>query len=551
MTRQKQYLLVLENKNINLYNKYRPKTFKEVIGQNVVKTLLLQTFKREKLLQSFLFYGSHGTGKTSLARIFAKAWNCKNFEKLGDVCNECKACKLINEARTTDIYEVDAASHSGVEHVRELTQNSQYMPLDLSKKIYLIDECHNLSSAAWNALLKAIEEPYSENVIFIFLTTNISKIPETILSRCQKYSFSRLSDEELFELIDLVAEKEGRKLVDGAKKLLVGLSQGSARECLSLIEQVFLTSDSEKEVDVKHIETVFALANKDDQLKFLNLLVDCYLTNSEDIKSQLIVEVEKSVVHSKNLLNYFVSILGIFMDIYIYELTRDSNLLKILSLEEVNKFAFKGIDYLRLCDVVNRSVDRYNFAYSKGDWAKIAVLHMLPFEQQSLQQQSLPVKNGEIVNSSDDLSLPEDVKYKFMYGIKKENQDKTISAHNYETYCALKNKNDLPADLKEVLLKKCCFPKNLLASTNRTVIFIFQEKKDADAFNELLKKKPEYVDKLNNLFIGNFFWIGTTTQQILLYKEEMKTVDQSKINEAFSLLNGNDKFETMLKILTE
>lgn len=545
---------MFELKNTNLYNKYRPKSFKEVIGQKVVKTLLLQTFKQDKLLQAFLFYGSHGTGKTSLARIFAKVWSCSKFKEIGDVCNECKFCKLINESRTTDIYEVDAASYSGVEHVRELIQNSQYMALDLNKKVYLIDECHNLSSSAWNALLKTIEEPYSDNVIFIFLTTNILKVPETILSRCQKYSFSRLSEGELHEVIDVVSEGENRKLTTEAKNLLVGLSQGSARECLSLLEQVFLCCEKKKEIDVQTVESIFSLTNKDDQLRFLGLLVDCYLTNSTESKGKLILEIEGLVANNKHLLNYFVSILGIFMDVYIYELTQDATLLKVLDSEEARRFAFKGIDYLKLCDVVNKSVDRYNFAYSKGDWAKITILHMLPFELQSIPGQAPKKEESKKVVvevEQEDLSFPEEAKYKFMYAIKKENQDQTIATHNYETYCALRNKVDFPADLKEVFFRKCHFPKKLLPSTSKTILLIFDQQKDANEFNQLLNEKPNYVKMLNDLFIGSFFWLGCTKQQILHYKEKAKTVDPSKIQKAFASNEDQNLFENALKILTE
>ena len=167
------------NDNVSLYQKYRPKCFKEIIGQDVVVKTLVNSIKLNRIGHVYIFAGPKGIGKTTIAKIFSKAINCENFND--DICNKCENCKLINENNTTDILELDAASNSGVENIRMILENLKFLPVNLKYKVYIIDEAHMLSNSAWNALLKTLEEP-PLNVVFIFATTEPHKIPTTILN---------------------------------------------------------------------------------------------------------------------------------------------------------------------------------------------------------------------------------------------------------------------------------------------------------------------------------------------------------------------------------
>lgn len=414
---------------------------------------------------------------------------------MGDVCNECKNCKLINDNVTIDICEMDSASNSGVDHVRELIQNSQYMPLDLNKKVYLIDECHNLSNSAWNALLKTIEEPSSDSVIFIFLTTNIHKIPDTILSRCQKYNFSSFSSEELRQVIALVERGEGKCFDEDAANLLVNLSQGSARECVTLIEQAFLSVDK-PQINLKDVENVFALANKEEQIHFLELLAG---ENDVNNRKQLIQMVDDLVIKNKHLLNYFSSLLNMSMDLYIYELTGDLTLMKRINDADVRRLANRGLDYLKICEKLSQALRGFASAHSKKDWATLTLFQLFSEKTTGSADAQPMVKDL-------DLSVPAEVELKFLYNTLEDRRDDVKSRENYEIYKALKIKSDLNEKLKRVLFQESVvFPSNKMVTTDRTILLLFKDKREADSFNSVVVPGSDSERDLNELFIGNYF----------------------------------------------
>lgn len=180
---------------MSLYRKYRPRTFADVVGQKYIVTILKNAIKYDKVANAYIFAGIKGTGKTSIAKIFANAINCLD-KKEGDVCKKCEVCKSFAANNLIDVIELDAASNNGVDEIRKLNDSVQFLPTKLTKKVYIIDEAHMLTIAAWNALLKTIEEP-PEHVIFIFATTEFAKIPSTIVSRCQCFQFNRISEQVL------------------------------------------------------------------------------------------------------------------------------------------------------------------------------------------------------------------------------------------------------------------------------------------------------------------------------------------------------------------
>ena len=218
-----------------LYRKYRPKTFDEVVGQKSVTDTLKAQLLTGHLSHAYLFTGTRGTGKTSCAKILAKAVNC--LEPIdGSPCNRCAICKAIEAGACTDVQEIDAASNNGVDHVRALRDDAVYTPAEAKKRVYIIDEVHMLSMAAFNALLKTIEEP-PEHLLFILATTELHKVPATILSRCQRFSFRRLLPEDIAGRIRYVAYQEEISIDDGAVQLLSHLADGALRDGMSLLDQ--------------------------------------------------------------------------------------------------------------------------------------------------------------------------------------------------------------------------------------------------------------------------------------------------------------------------
>ena len=218
-----------------LYRKYRPQTFDDVSGQLAVTQTLKTQLMSGRMSHAYLFTGSRGTGKTSCAKILAKAVNCLNPDN-GNPCNCCEACRAIDSGSCMDVLEIDAASNNGVDNVRDLRDDAIYTPSQVKMRVYIIDEVHMLSISAFNALLKIIEEP-PEHLLFILATTELHKVPATILSRCQRFSFRRISQEDIAARLQYVAYQESIDLDDGAARVLARLADGGMRDGLSLLDQ--------------------------------------------------------------------------------------------------------------------------------------------------------------------------------------------------------------------------------------------------------------------------------------------------------------------------
>ena len=250
------------NKNSKVLSlKYRPQSMEQLIGQEVVVETISNSIKANKIPNAYLFTGIRGVGKTTTARIVAKALNCKNgFENLCK-SNFCENCEAISNSSHIDVFELDAASQSSVENTRELIEFSRYAPTSSNYKIFILDECHMLSKQAWASLLKTLEEP-PEYLKFIFATTEIKKVPITIISRCQRFDLSRIKSIELFEFIKKIKDQENGKVSDDALKLIVKISEGSVRDALSLLDRGLLTLEKGKELDLNAAQKVFGYFDK-------------------------------------------------------------------------------------------------------------------------------------------------------------------------------------------------------------------------------------------------------------------------------------------------
>ena len=251
--------------------KYRPKTYQDLIGQEVIAETIYNSIKQNKSPNAYLFTGIRGVGKTTIARIVAKSLNCtKGIEKLctEDACNNCEA---ISNSNHIDVLEMDAASKTGVDDVRDLIEFSRYGPTSASYKIFIIDEVHMLSKQAFNALLKTLEEP-PEYLKFIFATTEIKKIPVTVVSRCQRFDLSRVSSEDLFKFIKKIMKKENGNINDDALKLIIKISEGSVRDALSLLDRALLSQNKEMELDLKKAQKIFGYFDKSYLINLIKFL---------------------------------------------------------------------------------------------------------------------------------------------------------------------------------------------------------------------------------------------------------------------------------------
>ena len=219
-----------------LYRKFRPDSFDEVKGQDAIVTTLKNQITNSRVGHAYLFTGTRGTGKTSVAKLFAKAVNCRNRKEDGSPCNGCESCLAIKNGSSMNVLEIDAASNNGVDNVREIRDEVQYRPTDADYRVYIIDEAHMLTREAFNALLKTLEEP-PEYVMFILATTEVNKIPVTVLSRCQRYDFKRMTIETMTDRMKELSEKEGIAAEDRALRYIAKCANGSMRDALSLLDQ--------------------------------------------------------------------------------------------------------------------------------------------------------------------------------------------------------------------------------------------------------------------------------------------------------------------------
>ena len=257
--------------------KYRPQTFKDLIGHEEIATTIYNSIKNNNSANAFLFTGIRGIGKTTFARIVAKALNCE--KALENICEKnCNQCDPIANSNHIDVLEIDAASKTGVDDVRELIEFSRYPPSIAKFKIFIIDEVHMLSKQAFNALLKTLEEP-PKYLKFIFATTEVKKIPITVISRCQRYDLSRIKSEELFNYLKNITKKEKREIEDNAIKLIVKLSEGSVRDALSLLDRVTI-SNSNNSLTYEDALKIFGYVNKS---SYIELLETIFLGDEEKI----------------------------------------------------------------------------------------------------------------------------------------------------------------------------------------------------------------------------------------------------------------------------
>ena len=292
--------------------KYRPQIFEDLIGQDVIAETISNSIKINKVPNAYLFTGIRGVGKTTIARIVAKSLNClKEIDKpCKDKVEACENCKAISNSNHIDVLEMDAASKTGVDDVRDLIEFSRYGPTSAKYKIFIIDEVHMLSKQAFNALLKTLEEP-PEYLKFIFATTEIKKIPITVVSRCQRFDLSRVKSLELFNFIKKITEKEKGKASDDALKLIVKISEGSVRDALSLLDRALVSQEQDVELDLKTTQKIFGYFDKSNLIELFRYIFE----GNEKQTLKIYRSIYDQGVAPKIFLNDFLELLYYFKNI--------------------------------------------------------------------------------------------------------------------------------------------------------------------------------------------------------------------------------------------
>lgn len=308
-----------------LYRTYRPQSFEEVAGQQHIVRTLKNALETNKIAHAYLFCGPRGTGKTTMAKLFAKALNCE--EGIGHQCNKCSNCLEIIEGSHPDVVEIDAASNNGVEQVRELIDKVNYLPIKGKYKVYIIDEVHMMSNSAFNALLKTLEEPPA-HVIFILATTEPHNILPTILSRCQRYDFTKVSDADIEERMITVLQSENIQYDKDAVRAIIALADGGMRDALSILDQILAYSGNT--LSVTDVYALFGLTSKAEKIDFL-------LSVNNGEVSKVLSKINSYYESGVDLKRFTTDVLEILKDILIYKKTNDEKELTILIEEEADR----------------------------------------------------------------------------------------------------------------------------------------------------------------------------------------------------------------------
>ena len=533
----------MNNNSKVLALKYRPKTFDDLIGQEVVAETITNSIKADKIPNAYLFTGIRGIGKTTTARIVAKGLNCLNG--IENLCKEdlCDNCKSIADSSHIDVLEMDAASKTGVDDVRDLIEFSRYGPTSAKYKIFIIDEVHMLSKQAFNALLKTLEEP-PEYLKFIFATTEIKKIPITVVSRCQRFDLSRIKSSELFEFIKNIKEKENGKVSDEALKLIVKISEGSVRDALSLLDRGLLSLDEKTELDLNAAQKIFGYFDKSQLISLFELI----LRGDEEKVINIYRKIYDQGVEPKVFMNDFLEILYYFKNI------------NSLSLEGTN-FSLNDEEFSKIKEISNQ-VDAevlilfWQFAISSLEELDIVSNQHLSIEMfliRLMHLSSIKLKNIDQDESNENLDnqIPnEENKQKFKDNSRTVDQIKNIAQEEKQKSVA---KPEIKAMDKNLinsfddLLNVCTSKKeiklkyeleknvNLVKFERNRIEISFNDNLDKDFVKDLSSKLYEWTAER---------WIITFSKS----KGEMSVKEKQK-NKKDELINEVKNLEIYKKVM--
>ena len=524
--------------------KYRPQNFEDLIGQNIVSETIINSIKSNKIPNAYLFTGIRGIGKTTIARIVAKTLNCSN-----GVDNKCKIkcdnCDSITNSSHIDVLEMDAASKTGVDDVRDLIEFSRYGPTTAKYKIFIIDEVHMLSKQAFNALLKTLEEP-PEYLKFIFATTEIKKIPVTVVSRCQRFDLSRIKSSELFDFLKMIKEKENGKVSDDALKLMVKISEGSVRDALSLLDRGLLTLREDQELDLITAQNIFGHFDKSKLIEMFKFVI----LGDEKKVIEIYRKIYDQGVEPKVFLNDFMEL--------IYYLKNINS----LTLEGTN-FSLNDEEFLKIKEL-SKNLDNevmilfWQFAIKTLDEIDIVANQNLSIEMFLVRMMYLSSLNNKNDINKIDLSKSLNIKINEKNNISDFKTDKIDQIKNITQEKKLKSELETETKLKDKieissfdqLIEMCILKKeirlkyeleknvNLVNFEKNRIEISFNENLDKNFVKEISLKLFEWTDER---------WIISLTKNkgeiSIKEKEEIKKrdiMDETKKSETYK--NVLDKF---------
>ena len=494
------------NKNSKvLALKYRPQNFDDLIGQEVVTQTIVNSIKANKIPNAYLFTGIRGVGKTTIARIIAKALNCTN-----GVENKCKIkcdnCDEITNSSHIDVLEMDAASKTGVDDVRDLIEFSRYGPSSAKYKIFIIDEVHMLSKQAFNALLKTLEEPPQyENgggLKFIFATTEIKKIPITVVSRCQRFDLSRVKSGELFEFIKKIKDKEKGKISDDALKLIVKISEGSVRDALSLLDRALLSLDKDEELDLNSAQKIFGYFDKSQLIDLFELI----LKGEEKKAIEIYRKIYEQGVEPKVFINDFLELVYYFKNINSLNMESTNFTLNDEEFSKIKKianevsdetlilfwqFTLKTLGELEIVNNQNLSIEMFliRLMYLKSSTIKehspLSVDKIDQLKKKADEEIIVNEKKNETISQVKNISQEQEVKIENNKGIKAEEKLNVNSFDQLLKICNEKKEIKLKYELEKNV--------NLVHFENNRIEISFNDNLDKNFIKDLSLKLFEWT----------------------------------------------------------
>ena len=517
------------NKNSKvLALKYRPQIFEDLIGQNVITETIINSIKSNKVPNAYLFTGIRGVGKTTIARIVAKSLNCTNG--IENKCNvKCENCDAITNSNHIDVLEMDAASKTGVDDVRELIEFSRYGPTSSKYKIFIIDEVHMLSKQAFNALLKTLEEP-PEYLKFIFATTELKKIPITVVSRCQRFDLSRIKSSDLFDYIKKIKDKENGNISDEALKLIVKISEGSVRDALSLLDRGLLSLDNGKELDLNTAQKIFGYFDKSQLIEIFRLI----LQGNETKVIEIYRKIYDQGIEPKVFMNDFLELIYYFKNINSLTLENTNFSLNDREFSEIKdlsnkidskililfwQFAIKTLDELDVVSNQNLSLEMF-------------LMRLMYLHSQNIHKDPLKKENFKnLTEENFEIKKEHDLKADTINQIKNVTQEKKVKVENQ---AEIKAENELLINSFEKLLNVCNDKKEmkLKYELEKNVNLVSFEKNRIEiSFNDNLDKN--FVKELS---LKLFEWTGQRWIITLSKQKGEITIKEKEKNKKIELI---------------